>query len=87
MVLGTLPGIAVGVILTVVNALIFCLDAIAVAIAVNSSRITTDTARLPVCPIKVEEAICENDLEQYWLGMFMQAGSYTEEIKIGRAHV
>ena len=45
---GTLPGIAVVGILTVVNALIFCLDAIAVAIAVNSSRITTDTARLPV---------------------------------------
>ena len=35
MVLGTLPGIAVGVILTVVNELIFCLDAIAVAIAVD----------------------------------------------------
>lgn len=35
---------------------------------------------LTVCPIKVEESICENDLEQYWLGMFMQAGSYIEEI-------
>lgn len=35
---------------------------------------------LTVCPIKIEESICELDLEQYWLGMFMQAGSYQEEI-------
>lgn len=35
---------------------------------------------LTVCPIKIEESVCENDLEQYWLGMFMQAGSYTEDI-------
>lgn len=35
---------------------------------------------LTVCPIKLEESVCENDLEQYWLGMFMQAGSYQEEI-------
>ena len=30
--------------------------------------------------VKIEESICELDLEQYWLGMFMQAGSYQEEI-------
>lgn len=35
---------------------------------------------LTVCPIKVEESICENEIEQYWLGMFMQAGSYTEDL-------
>ena len=35
---------------------------------------------LTVCPIKIEESICENDIEQYWLGMFMQAGSYTEDL-------
>lgn len=35
---------------------------------------------LQVCPIKVEESICENDLEQYWTGMFMSAGSYQEDI-------
>lgn len=35
---------------------------------------------LTVCPIKIEESVCENDIEQYWLGMFMQAGSYNEEI-------
>lgn len=35
---------------------------------------------LQVCPIKVEESICENDIEQYWLGMFMSAGSYQEEV-------
>ena len=35
---------------------------------------------LTVCPIKLEESICENDLEQYWTGMLMQAGSYTEDL-------
>lgn len=35
---------------------------------------------LTVCPIKVEESICEQDLEQYWTGKFMQAGSYQEEL-------
>jgi len=44
----------------------------------GSVVITQNT--LSVCPIKVEESICENDLEQYWLGMFMAAGSYNEEL-------
>lgn len=35
---------------------------------------------LTVCPIKIEESICENEIEQYWLGMFMAAGSYTEDL-------
>ena len=35
---------------------------------------------LTVCPIKIEESVCENDIEQYWLGMFMAAGSYTEDL-------
>lgn len=35
---------------------------------------------LTVCPIKIEESICEQDLEQYWTGKFMQAGSYQEEL-------
>jgi hypothetical protein len=36
--------------------------------------------QLTVCPIKIEESICENEIEQYWLGMFMAAGSYTEDL-------
>jgi hypothetical protein len=44
----------------------------------GSVVITQNT--LTVCPIKIEESICENDIEQYWLGMFMAAGSYNEEI-------
>jgi len=35
---------------------------------------------LQVCPIKVEENICEDDLKQYWTGKLMKAGSYVEEL-------
>ena len=35
---------------------------------------------LTVSPIKIEESICEQDLEQYWLGMQMSAGSYQEDL-------
>ena len=35
---------------------------------------------LAVCPLKVEENICEDDIKQYWLGKLMQDGSYTEEL-------
>ena len=35
---------------------------------------------LQVCPLKVEENICEDDIKQYWLGKLMQDGSYVEEI-------
>lgn len=35
---------------------------------------------LRVSPIKIEEAICEDDLEQHWTGMLMQSGSYTEDL-------
>jgi hypothetical protein len=31
-----------------------------------------------VCPIKVEESICLNDFEQYWMGKLMKDGSYNE---------
>lgn len=31
-----------------------------------------------VCPIKVEESICLNDFEQYWMGQLMRDGSYNE---------
>lgn len=34
---------------------------------------------IQVCPIKVEEQICLNELEQYWLGQSMKAGSYNED--------
>src|ERR1035437_364126 len=35
---------------------------------------------LTVCPLKVEENICEDDIKQYWLGKLMSDGSYTEEL-------
>jgi hypothetical protein len=35
---------------------------------------------LQVCPLKVEENICEDDLKQYWLGKLIQDGSYVEEL-------
>src|ERR1035437_3176995 len=35
---------------------------------------------LTVCPLKVEENICEDDLKQYWTGKLMQDGSYVEEL-------
>jgi hypothetical protein len=35
---------------------------------------------LTVCPLKVEENICEDDIKQYWLGKLMQDGSYTEDL-------
>lgn len=35
---------------------------------------------ITVCPIKFEEALCLNDLEAYFLGKSMRAGSYNEEI-------
>jgi hypothetical protein len=35
---------------------------------------------LQVCPLKVEENICEDDIKQYWLGKLLQEGSYVEEL-------
>lgn len=31
-----------------------------------------------VCPIKVEESVCLNEFEQYWIGQLMRDGSYNE---------
>lgn len=35
---------------------------------------------LRVCPMKVEENICNDDLKQYWLGQKMPNGSYVEDL-------
>lgn len=35
---------------------------------------------LEVCPLTVFENVCLNDLEEYWTGKLMKAGSYNEEI-------
>ena len=35
---------------------------------------------LDVCKLKVENAICLEDLESYWFGMMMKAGSYGETL-------
>ncbi len=44
---------------------------------------------ITVCPLKVEEAICLNTLEQYWMGQFMKnsKGSYQEDMAKGFADV
>lgn len=39
---------------------------------------TLSQRNIQVCPIKVEEQICLNELEQYWTGMSMKKGSYGE---------
>lgn len=33
---------------------------------------------IEVCPIKVEESICVDDFEQYWIGQLAREGSYNE---------
>jgi hypothetical protein len=33
---------------------------------------------IQVCPIKVEESICVDDFEQYWIGQLAREGSYNE---------
>lgn len=45
-----------------------------------TGSVTLAQRSLQVCPIKVEENICEDDLKQYWTGKLMQAGSYVEEL-------
>lgn len=35
---------------------------------------------IQVCPFKVEETMCLDDLEQYWIGQSMAMGSYDEAI-------
>lgn len=35
---------------------------------------------IETCPLTVFEDVCLNDLEQYWTGKLMQAGSYNENI-------
>ena len=40
---------------------------------------TTLTQRdIQVCPIKVEESICVDEFEQYWIGQLAREGSYNE---------
>lgn len=45
-----------------------------------TGSVTLAQRSLQVCPIKVEENVCEDDLKQYWTGKLMQAGSYVEEL-------
>ena len=47
----------------------------------NSSGSTTFTQRnLAICPFKVNEALCPQDLASYWAGQFLNKGSYHEEV-------
>lgn len=48
---------------------------------INATGSFTPAQRnLDVCRLKVETAVCLEDLEQYWFGMLMKAGSYGETL-------
>jgi hypothetical protein len=45
----------------------------------NATGSTTLSQRdITVCPIKIEEAICVDEFEQYWIGQLAREGSYNE---------
>lgn len=47
----------------------------------NSSGSTTFTQRdITVCNLKVNESLCPADLNEYWAGQFLNAGSYNENV-------
>jgi hypothetical protein len=47
----------------------------------NASGTTTFTQRdITVCDYKVNEALCPRDLNDYWAGQFLNAGSYNETV-------
>tara|TARA_R110000822_G_scaffold95196_12_gene217867 strand:+ start:1455 stop:2381 length:927 start_codon:yes stop_codon:yes gene_type:complete len=47
----------------------------------NSSGQTTFTQRdITVCDKKVNESLCPRDLNNYWAGQFLNAGSYNESV-------
>lgn len=47
----------------------------------NSSGTTTFTQRdITVCDYKVNEALCPRELNNYWAGQFLNAGSYNETV-------
>ena len=57
-------------------------DLVAVAGGCGSINPTGETIMsqrdIEVCPIKVEESICVDDFEQYWIGQLAREGSYNE---------
>lgn len=63
------------------NLLDSTLNAQATACGISATGSVSLSQRdLEVCPITVFEDVCLNDLEQYWAGKLMQAGSYNENI-------
>ena len=52
-----------------------------------AGTVTLSQRDITVCPLKVEEAICLNTLEEYWIGQFMKnaKGSYQDEMASGLA--
>ena len=47
--------------------------------AISPTGSTTLTQRnITVCPIKIEESICVDEFEQYWIGQLAKEGSYNE---------
>lgn len=52
----------------------------------TSSGSTTFTQRdITVCDKKVNESLCPRDLNNYWAGQFLNAGSYNEEVPFSEA--
>ncbi len=52
----------------------------------NASGDTTFTQRdITVCDKKVNESLCPRDLNNYWAGQFLNAGSYNEEVPFEEA--
>lgn len=45
-----------------------------------TGSVTLSQRDLEVCPLTIFEDVCLNDLEQYWAGKLMRAGSYNEQI-------
>jgi len=54
----------------------------------NTSGTTVFTQRdITVCDKKVNESLCPRDLNQYWAGQFLNAGSYNETVPFEQAIV
>lgn len=52
----------------------------------NASGSTTFTQRdITVCDYKVNESLCPRDLNDYWAGQFLNAGSYNESVPFEQA--
>lgn len=51
----------------------------------NSGSTIFTQRNITVCDKKVNESLCPRDLNQYWAGQFLNAGSYNEEVPFEEA--